>query len=66
MEASSLNIETSLYDEWGSMRKDFGLSKLFGCSYAGEVQRRMQNSYLSRSSTPRDIRCSKASKILRE
>lgn len=40
-------FETSLYDEWGTPRKDFGLSKLFGCTYSGEVQRRMQNSYLA-------------------
>jgi len=39
--------ETSLFDEWGSPRKDFGLAKLFGCSFDGHAQRRMQNSYLS-------------------
>jgi hypothetical protein len=38
--------ETSLYDEQGRRRKDFGLSDVFGCSFAGEVTPRMQNAYL--------------------
>jgi len=29
--------ETSLYDEWGVHRQDFGLSELFGCSYGGSI-----------------------------
>ncbi len=38
--------ETSLYDEWGVPRQDFGLADLFGASYDGAVDARMQNSYL--------------------
>ncbi len=39
--------ETSLYNEWGERRKDFGLSELFGCTYGGNLDERMQNSYLT-------------------
>jgi hypothetical protein len=38
--------ETSLYDEWGVRRKDFGLADLFGTSFDGAIDARMQNSYL--------------------
>lgn len=39
--------ETSLYNEWGERRKDFGLTELFGCTYGGKLDERMQNSYLT-------------------
>jgi hypothetical protein len=38
--------ETSLCDEWGVKRKDFGLMDLFGASYAGKTEGPMQNAYL--------------------
>jgi len=38
--------ETSLYDEWGVARKDFGMGALLGASFQGQVDVRMQNSYL--------------------
>jgi hypothetical protein len=45
-------FETSLYDEEGKARKDFGLSDLFGVSYDNEVEGPMQNSYLRLRSDP--------------
>jgi hypothetical protein len=38
--------ETSLYDEWGVKRPNFGLSELLGVDLAGEAETFMKNSYL--------------------
>jgi hypothetical protein len=38
--------ETSLYDEKGNKRNNFGLSELFGVDYQGEVINDIKNSYI--------------------
>jgi len=53
--------ETSLYDEWGVKRKDFGLTDLFGVTFQGRVDGPMHNSYLR---LERDAKTSRAHPIL--
>jgi hypothetical protein len=38
--------ETSLHDEWGVQRKDFGLGELFGATWKGRTEGPMHNAYL--------------------
>jgi hypothetical protein len=45
-------FETSLYDEWGMRRKNFGLSSLLGVNYEGKVEGPMLNSYLTLKKDP--------------
>jgi hypothetical protein len=39
--------ETSLCDEWGARRNDFGLASLFGVSFDGAIDTGLHNSYLN-------------------
>lgn len=45
-------FETSLYDEQGKQRSDFGLADIFGVTYDQGVEGPMQNSYLRLKSDP--------------
>lgn len=39
--------ETSLYDQSGAQRENFGLADLFGCDFAGTIEAKVTNSYLA-------------------
>jgi hypothetical protein len=45
-------FESSLYDEYGKQRADFGLGDLFGVSWDKTIEGPMQNSYLRLKSDP--------------
>jgi len=45
-------FETSLYDEWGVRREDFGLGDILGVRYRGRIDGPMQNSYLRIEENP--------------
>jgi hypothetical protein len=44
---------SSLFDETGARREDFGLADVFGVSFQGRIDGPMQNSYLSLDPDPR-------------
>jgi len=49
-------FETSLYNETGELRNDFGLSDIFGVSYGNKVEGPMKNSYLKLKNSPEKYR----------
>lgn len=48
-------FETSLYDERGKRRDDFGLAKLFGIGKMGDVEGPKGNAYYARILRPHDV-----------
>lgn len=46
------SYETSLCDQWGAARKDFGLADLLGVTFKGRVDGPMRNSYLRLETDP--------------
>lgn len=48
--------ETSLYNEWGEKRSDFGLAEIFGVRFNGIIEGPMQNSYLQLETDQKGLR----------